>query len=751
MTDQNQPQTPSIDDSRPTPDEIQISPVSGAVVQPTSAPQAVPQPSPAAQARAVDEAHQNKLAGMFRSIASTLAGPPRLQYTTSPDGQVTATPVPRSKTSLATSIIAGALTGLFSGAAEQGPGSVGRSFQQGAAAGQGQLNAVNEANQQDLQAARANYNAAQNAIVQKARITRQNLENIQLSQALAQQSLEYQRQVISNHDDLRNAIVDNNGVVNGHIDVNDDQLHQLMQKGEVSVDRHNALMVGVEPKIDANGEPMTDSDGKPIFTHHWMVYDPDTQINWQPSTLTGAIKYGIAGVINPKTGQPYDLATTQSNASTVAGVNQKINALDNLQAELNSYYAANYPGKPIPDVGAEFRKNQAAFYRDLIDWNRVEAGATESDAVKALAKYNGANKTTAGTIILPLFGGADAIQKNAAERQGEEKARTAQLEEQARLDTQNAPENVAAEARRVATKTGAEATAKAAAENAAAAVANRALQAPTDFTPNPNASDMTAAQLKVDLKSRGVTVPENFDALYSIANHQAKLNTLPPNPRKGSTAMSAQQGLSYIHQFINPNYQESDYDAAAGFNKELASSKVGTAGGVLLNAGTASQHLALLDEAAKALKNHDIQYLNKIGNALHVAIGDSPVTTFNAISEQVNGEVGKVVAGGSPHEAELNELRKNLNSDQSPEQTAKTIRAYVGLMNGRINEIDDRSMQYFKRHIHLSPQTQQVFSRYGGTVPGFVSVTVDGKSGSIPQNQVEAFKRKYPNATIGGQ
>jgi hypothetical protein len=126
--------------------------------------------------------------------------------------------------------------------------------------------------------------------------------------------------------------------------------------------------------------------------------------------------------------------------------------------------------------------------------------------------------------------------------------------------------------------------------------------------------------------------------------------------------------------------------------------------------------------------------------------------TFKAIAEQVNGEVGKVVAGGTPHEAELAELRSNLNSDQSPEQTKNVIRAYVKLMAGRISEINDRSQQYFNRDVKgVSPTTVKVFNKYGVPAPGQVAVTVNGVTGFIPQNQVKAFQAKYPNATIGGQ
>ena len=275
---------------------------------------------------------------------------------------------------------------------------------------------------------------------------------------------------------------------------------------------------------------------------------------------------------------------------------------------------------------------------------------------------------------------------------------------------------------------------------------------PTGFVFNPDAPTMDSPALKADLQKQGVKLPSNFEALYGIAHNANPLTTLPTNPRKGSNQMSAQEGLAFIRQYINPNYQEGDYQAASKLNSELASTRQGTAGGTLYNAGTASQHLELLDEAATALGNHDVQKLNHLANAFGVAVGESPAVTFKAIAEQVNGEVGKVVAGGTPHEAELSELRSNLNSDQSPEQTKKVIKAYVGLMAGRINEINDRSQQYFNRDVKgVSPTTVKVFNKYGVPAPGQVAVTVNGKTGFIPKGQLKTFQQKYPNATVGGQ
>ncbi len=245
------------------------------------------------------------------------------------------------------------------------------------------------------------------------------------------------------------------------------------------------------------------------------------------------------------------------------------------------------------------------------------------------------------------------------------------------------------------------------------------INVPKNFVANPKSNEMDSGALQSDLLAKGVDVPSNFAALYAIAHNAADLSTLPTTPRKGVNVMPRDQALSYIRTYINPQYQEGDYSASRKLSGELASTRTGSAGGTLLSAGTAANHLNLLEQAGEALNNGDIQAINKLANVVGVAVGKSPAVTFQAIAEQVNSEVAKVVAGGQPNEAELKQNRDNLNNSQSPEQIRNVIRSYVGLMNGRIGEIDDRSMQYFGRHVKgISPTAVQVFNKYGFAAPG---------------------------------
>jgi len=283
---------------------------------------------------------------------------------------------------------------------------------------------------------------------------------------------------------------------------------------------------------------------------------------------------------------------------------------------------------------------------------------------------------------------------------------------------------------------------------------SEALTIPKGFAGNPNVAELTSADLQKDLQSKGVNLPANFEALYAVAHNAADLKTLPTRVTKGTNQMDAQTGLGFIRTYINPQYQEGDYKDAADLSREIASTRQGTSGGSLLAAGTASNHLELLDRAAEALNNRDTLALNRIANVVGVQLGKSSAVTFRAIADQVNSEVGKVMSGGgATHQAELDKLQNNLNTDQSPEQVHRVIRSYVDLMAGRVNEINDRSQQYFGRDVKgISPATARVFAKYGADVPGYVRVQMpNGVVGAIPKSQVDAFKKKYPNATIGGQ
>jgi hypothetical protein len=249
------------------------------------------------------------------------------------------------------------------------------------------------------------------------------------------------------------------------------------------------------------------------------------------------------------------------------------------------------------------------------------------------------------------------------------------------------------------------------------AAAGKGIEIPKSFVANPRSAELQEPALTADLVSKGVKIPSNFAALYAIGHNSADLATLPTTPRKGVPQMPRDQALSFIRTYINPQYNEGDFSAAKKLAAEFASTRVGTAGGTMQAAGVASQHLVMLKQASDAMKNGNLQIVNEIGAKYGVATGSKPSIVFAAIAQKVNTEVEKVVSGSAPMEGQLKEGKANLERFESPEQVEGVIRGYLGLMNGRVGELDDRHVQYFGKHVHVSDNTRNVFHQYGFSTP----------------------------------
>ena len=681
-------------------------------------------------------------ASLGRRISEVLAGGPRIRTTYNQDGSVTREKIPLSGKELLTGVLANVLSGIGQTSSNLSARMQGRAPQPIQPL-PSQIAAQKQAEQSD-----EDYNRVQNQKLRKAKIIEANLNAMKAAFAVGKEDDDAKDAYIANHSaDLQQYQKD------GIVEASNIPSDQLMKK-DFDKTKFTVVPDGRVPafKQDGSGERATNSDGVPLSQLTYSVIDSTTQTPLTPENYEQYVKWGLMrpqkALSDQQSGFKLPEGATISTAAQ-AIMKHKIDLLGQTQRE-------------IDDVAGDGKVNLAARLREnpslLKDIETFHNDAASQDPLTQLQNVRAKHPGSASAMI-DLMGGQSVLNAYAARTQTAEDLtpdKAQSIVSDPRTD-KNSPAYQKAAAflknsrTQKALTASDEATARTTAE-AAASPGSAGLAVPKGFTANPNASEMASADLLKDLQSKGVKVPANFEALYAVAHNAADLKTLPTRTAKGANQMDAQTGLSFIRQYLNPAYQEGDYGAASGLSKELASTRQGTAGGSLLSAGVASNHLELLDQAATALNNNDTQALNKLANSIGVQFGKSPAVTFRAISDQVNQEVGKVVAGGTPHEAELENLRKNLNSDQSPEQTQNVIKSYIGLMSGRVNEVNERSQQYFGRDVKgVSPAVARVFAKYGFDVPGFVRVQVNGANGAIPKNQLAAFKRKYPNAAIGGQ
>lgn len=132
---------------------------------------------------------------------------------------------------------------------------------------------------------------------------------------------------------------------------------------------------------------------------------------------------------------------------------------------------------------------------------------------------------------------------------------------------------------------------------------------------------------------------------------------------------------------------------AAGARAVIKSAIGGKLGDTINSYNTASAHLDQLDKAADALKNGDLQAVNKIGNAFAAATGNPAPTNFQAVKSAVAGEVSKTFKGGQATDAEIHEFDSAISSANSPAQLKGVIQTYKALMNSKRESIQQQVEQ----------------------------------------------------------
>ncbi len=160
---------------------------------------------------------------------------------------------------------------------------------------------------------------------------------------------------------------------------------------------------------------------------------------------------------------------------------------------------------------------------------------------------------------------------------------------------------------------------------------------------------------------------------------------------------------------IDPSFDAPNYDARR--KTVMDYSPGGTVGQQAIRFNTSIAHLGMLDEAADALKNQQIPILNRIANFLKVNTGNSAVTTFNNIADAVDGEVSRTFKGTAT-EGELARVGAHFNASLGADQIKNNIRSTIGLLNGKMGEMESAFQQQMNRPIDMvSPQAKLTLQR----------------------------------------
>lgn len=223
----------------------------------------------------------------------------------------------------------------------------------------------------------------------------------------------------------------------------------------------------------------------------------------------------------------------------------------------------------------------------------------------------------------------------------------------------------------------------------------------------------TETELRVQVAKGAMTSPATQAANAAmIASYQIK----PPDGFALSRPGAAET-MAMVPKF-NPEYQESRFPE---INKAMSAFGPGPQGNVTRSIDVSVQHLAVLDQAATALGNGDVQKLNSLKNYFQQNFGTPAPTTFDGLKQIVATEIEKSVAGGIGSSADRDRLMKSLDGANSPAQLQAMTDGFRALMAGQLSGL---KRQYendtgftsgpFAFENKLGPETLRVLGAHSG-------------------------------------
>lgn len=743
--DQSAPvnQTPSQDTSAAGPNPNAPNAVSQKTVPP-------PPPHPAVQKASMG-------ANIVKNIADVLS-PPSFKTEIQPDGSSKQARVPRDRKDVGMAIALAALTGAFNGLGQQGPNHLGRA----AAAGFQATSAQRQQQQQQMDA------QSQADFARKQGVLDFNMRLRSAAVSAGMQDKEDNDSVVNAMAPIADEALNSpnaGDIVKGgtkEAPLSEDEADDIKKHSPFNLIR---VPVATVPRVDKDGNQVwigTDNKVVPEGTpgahrgwdHGYILLDKNAKVSL--SDENGAkdwVKEAVGKYSGIIPGLDKSLvagngAKGEISAYTAGKIQLRVTQLDSTQKTLDSFVNTINEGlnpenqvKPIDLVDS--LKSGKISLKDLDNLQNAAGNSSQGNSTVLNTQLDAirAKDPKSAARLMNLFGGENLetykqsiLAKGAAMKAEMEKRQKGGEFENADQALAVANDPTRPEALRTQANnylnslSDFEAKKAANVEEAKQQIQQRQADETRSYlTTPPNWADgdaekgqgLSMSQTRQYLESKGVKVPENFATLYSVANNQDDIGkALTTRLSKGTGQMDHDTALSFITTFLDPAFQASDYGAAKKLNEELASTKIGTAGGTLLSAGVASQHLQSMAPLFEALNNNDLPAFNRILNAASKQTGKSAQVVAKLYTQMVATEVEKVVSGSAPHEAQLGELQKQINTDLSPEAASGVIKGLMDLMHARLSEINSRNQQYFKRPVKgVSQNTTDFFRKAGFSTP----------------------------------
>jgi hypothetical protein len=206
------------------------------------------------------------------------------------------------------------------------------------------------------------------------------------------------------------------------------------------------------------------------------------------------------------------------------------------------------------------------------------------------------------------------------------------------------------------------------------------------------------------------------------------LKTLPPNLALQVKAMSdgrlqispnqrspQQQQLIQLAMQYEPGTDQTIYASRAATAKDAASGTLAKSNNAL---NTLAGHLAELHDAADALHNTPIPWVNGVKNWASDAMGDPRLKTFNTNVHGVIDEFEKVYRSSGGTQAGIDEWKKNLGDANSPEQFRAVMAKGAEMVESKLEANNAQYAQGMSGKVgsysSITPKAQAAFDKIRG-------------------------------------
>lgn len=171
----------------------------------------------------------------------------------------------------------------------------------------------------------------------------------------------------------------------------------------------------------------------------------------------------------------------------------------------------------------------------------------------------------------------------------------------------------------------------------------------------------------------------------NVQNRPSLATIIDPNDESKLIVVDAK-----TNKRIGESPKWSLYGAQFKTREKLASWFLSGQGGKALDANnTAINHLGLLKDYALALKNNDVQSINRLKQSVQTRFGlSSAPSTFEAVARVASGEVIKTIAATGGGVEERKAAQEDFDRAKSPDILLDVLTAQQGILKGKMDALE---------------------------------------------------------------